>query len=233
MVDALGIDIGGTKIRAVLLRQKRILKVMEIKTPVSLEKFVAALKKILLWADGKKLHVGIAVPGVVQGSSALFCPNIGYLKNFNFRTVIPKTLPLFVDHDARCFLRSEHAVGAAQGRSRIFGLILGTGIGRAYLDEDEPAIIQAFEKEELWEKEYIHLRKKAPNQTLATFLADHALPLIHSYNATNLLIGGGVLLRPNFFTKLRQEFRKADPKLVIFRSRFKKNGVAYGAATGA
>src|SRR3989344_943023 len=120
----LGIDIGGSKIRALSSDGK----FWEFKTPKRKKEFIEILKKFL-----KADVVGIGVAGVIEGAKVKESLNIKYLKNFDFRKYFSRVR---VDNDARCFLRAEirwlsHYL-VAKPPSKIFGITIGTGIGRAF-----------------------------------------------------------------------------------------------------
>ena len=103
----LGIDIGGTKIRAVLWNGKKIVAVFNAKTPKTKQEFIKLLKTATkkLIRDNKKIKsVGIGTAGIMGENKVIFSPNIRYLKNFDFRGVFPH-FKVKIDNDARAFLR--------------------------------------------------------------------------------------------------------------------------------
>src|SRR3989338_3466778 len=115
------IDIGGSKIRAILLDGKKVLSAHETKTPKNLIAFRKALRNLV----GSNSTVGIAVPGRIRGAVFVSATNLAYIRNFNFKIFFSKT-DVHVDHDARCFARAEY-----KNKEITFFLTLGTGIGRA------------------------------------------------------------------------------------------------------
>lgn len=231
---ALGIDIGGTKIRALFLNADHIVWAREYRTPGTLSAFTRLLTKIIgLPPRQKQIPIGIAVPGVTKGTSTLFCPNIPYLTKFDFRTIVPPRSALFVDHDARCFARAEAHLGSNRNYSHIFALVLGTGIGRAYASGSTIKKIAAFEYPEKFEPEYQMIRAVGTAKQLADFLAKKLLPHIRRYTADALLVGGGVLSKKYLLQNLRTAFKEAGYSTPVFRARFKKNSVALGAALAA
>ncbi|HEX6851078.1 MAG TPA: ROK family protein, partial [Candidatus Polarisedimenticolaceae bacterium] len=76
--------------------------------------------------------VGVGIPGAIS-------PTTGLVKNANSTWLIGKPLHLDLEavlgrevrvaNDANCFALSEAVDGAAAGRSVVFGVILGTGVG--------------------------------------------------------------------------------------------------------
>ena len=225
----LGIDIGGTKIRAVLWDSKRAVKAREFKTPKNLAAFKKLLENILKSYRAKK--IGIGVPGAVSGNKILFCPNIKYLKNFDISQLRRPTSKLRLDNDARCFARAHQNLPTGKaglthldGQAVLF-ITLGTGIGRAISRAGKILKIKKFEYPESLEKEYQKLRDSKNNYALAIFLVQHLKWRFKEYNPKLIIVGGGVTGRQNFVA----EFQKAV-KLPVRKSKFGKNAAAIGAA---
>ena len=217
-----GIDVGGTKIRAVLWDGKRVIKAREFKTPKNLRAFKKLLGGILKNYRVKK--IGIGVPGAVLGNKILFCPNIKYLKNFDISQLRRRTSKLRLDNDARCFARAE-LIGGTASKKNILFLILGTGIGRAVARNSKVLKIKKLEYPEHWEKEYQKIRDSKNNCALAIFLVKHLKGRFKKYNPKLIIIGGGVTERRDFLAK----FQKAA-KLPVRKSKFSKNSAAIGTA---
>ncbi|MFA5318686.1 MAG: ROK family protein [Patescibacteria group bacterium] len=146
----IGIDIGGTKMSAVLfdVEKKEVIADYKLATPKeSLDKFL-----VMLWAlvdplieKAKKSkikisHIGAGIPGVIAAPTdknekglVLHCPNLKILDNVELGEKIKAKydLPVLLDNDANCFLRAEMILGAAKNSASVFGVTLGTGIGGA------------------------------------------------------------------------------------------------------
>ena len=133
----LGIDLGGTKIAAVVLGPgDRV--VWEDRGPTPRDDYDATLAAIAALvaagerAAGTKCSVGIGMPGAIS-------PATGVVKNANSVWLNGRTLdtdlearlarPLRFANDANCLAMSEAADGAAAGASVVFAAILGTGTG--------------------------------------------------------------------------------------------------------
>ncbi len=227
----IGIDIGGTKIRAVLWNGKRVIREREVPTPKNKRGFERSLLELvsLLGRSAPIAGIGIGAAGIVKGTLLLFSPNIPYLRNFDFRTVCP-SLPVVVDNDARSFARAELVRGAGRGAKRIFALTIGTGIGRAYGISGRIAKIKKFEYPERWEKEYQAVRSRRGDKRLADFLAEKLSRLLKPFKPEIIVIGGGVMERHRFLQRLETAFLTRGLTAKIKRPRFRKNGVAIGAA---
>ncbi len=228
----IGVDIGGTKIRAVLWNGKRITRSLEIATPKSRNDFREEILALMASLAGKSSvrGIGIGAAGIVKKTTLLFSPNIPSIKNFNFRRLFHRAIPLRVDNDARCFCRAELLKGAGRGARSLFALTIGTGIGRAYGKNGKAIRLKRFEYPEPWEGSYQILRHGSDGDRLARFLARNLAPLIEPYKPAIVVIGGGVVKRRGFLAGLRAAFKARGSELEIRRARFDKNAVALGAA---
>ncbi len=227
----IGIDIGGTKIRAILWNGKRVVRAREFPTPKNETEFREALRHLAASWDRKSSTrgIGIGVAGIVERSVLRFSPNIPYIKNFDFRELL-SGLSLRVDNDARCFLRAELFRGAGRRAESLFALTIGTGIGRAYAKNGKILALRAFEYPEPWEKRYQILRDRRDDQKLARFLACRLAALVNPYNPERIVIGGGVMKRKSFLEELRAALQREGCDSEVRGARFGKNAVALGAA---
>jgi fructokinase len=131
----IGIDLGGTKIEAILMCQSGVVEQRaRIATPTGdYRASLAALAGLIDRLDpGAHTPVGICTPGSLS-------PGSGLLRNSNSVCLNDKP---FVDdleaitgrkiriaNDANCFALSESRDGAGSGVRVVFGAILGTGVG--------------------------------------------------------------------------------------------------------
>ncbi|WP_130470693.1 ROK family protein [Candidatus Magnetaquicoccus inordinatus] len=136
----IGIDLGGTKIEAILLHpQGEILLRERLATPqgdyaATLQAIAALVKRMESHPAVRQpgLPVGIGIPGALSLQS-------GRVKNANSVCLIGEDLaadlqqllarPIRLANDADCFTLSEATDGAAAGAPIVFGVILGTGVG--------------------------------------------------------------------------------------------------------
>lgn len=132
-----GIDLGGTKIEATLFdRGMNVLASRRRATPRgTYAELLDALQGEVTWlrrtASQHELPVGIGIPGLVD-------PTTGVSLTANL-PANGQTLALDLEaraggqiisaNDCKCFALSEAQGGAGQGHRRVFGLILGTGLG--------------------------------------------------------------------------------------------------------
>jgi fructokinase len=136
-VPRIGVDLGGTKVEAILLDDDGTVEARErVATPKfdyeATVETVARLVEALDRVAGRRCSVGAGTPGAVE-------PSTGLMKNCNSTWLNGK--PLLADlerrlgdrvrvaNDADCFALSESVDGAAAGTHTSFGVILGTGVG--------------------------------------------------------------------------------------------------------
>ncbi|MGO4707304.1 ROK family protein [Microvirga sp. 2MCAF38] len=132
----IGIDVGGTKIAAVVLSAKgEMIFRTRIDTPDNYVDLIAAVPIVLdrcKQAAKDVIGVGIGMPGSQS-------PKTGLWRNCNMtfvngRDVVSDLLaaipyPTRIENDANCFALSEALGGAADGRAVVYALTLGTGLG--------------------------------------------------------------------------------------------------------
>lgn len=142
----LGIDLGGSKIEAVLLYQGRLVQRRRVATPQG--DYAATLTAIGDLVQEMEQAAGCpAVPGSVVGIGhpGSLDPRSGRLRNANstclngqpFAQDIARRLarPVRLANDANCLALSESRDGAAAGARSAFVVILGTGVGGALLHQ--------------------------------------------------------------------------------------------------
>ncbi|MBU0647178.1 ROK family protein [Patescibacteria group bacterium] len=146
---SIGIDIGGTKMSAVLFDGADILAEYMLTTPKdTFEHFMimlnALIEPLLDKARQNKIiinGIGIGVAGVLdyQEGRVLNSPNIPLLNDQRLTVYLEAKLGLSikVDNDVNCFTRAEVKIGAGKKYKNIFGITIGTGIGGAWWFNNE------------------------------------------------------------------------------------------------
>lgn len=131
----LGIDIGGTKIRAVLLDNKnKSIFCFKIETSKNKKAFLENLEVEIKKIIGKYeiSGIGVGLPGIVDKNKGVLikAPHIPFLRNWQVEKFFSKFCknPV-IDNDARCFVLAESKLGAGRGFKDIVGITIGTGIG--------------------------------------------------------------------------------------------------------
>lgn len=136
MKFAIGIDIGGTHIHGLLMREDgKIISTQTTETNARKNKEVIInniISVIRLLHKKPISGIGIGTAGIVDNKGRfLFNPNISSLKNINLRAIIKNKFKTRViqENDANCFAIAEHNYGAGKGAKNMVGLIIGTGVG--------------------------------------------------------------------------------------------------------
>lgn len=225
-----GVDIGGTKIRWVVIRRGRVVFAREVRTPRNKERFTAALGGIfhILQRRGVR-RTGVGFPGTVHGTKVVSARNTPFMNGTDIGRAAPKGMSVTLDNDARCFARAEAKRGAGRGARRLLALIFGTGIGRGFAQNGEVLRLTRFSRPERWEGAYQN-RLSLPPPVIARFLAKELAPLIAEMAPDAVVLGGGIMRKPHFFTLLRRGIRKESIHVTVRRSRLRQNGPAIGAA---
>lgn len=139
----IGIDIGGTKMAAILWDGRKVVADYVLATPKdSLEHFLVMLKALVEPLEERARHdkakiagVGIGVAGAINYEHEVVfdAPNIRILNGVNLLVKIKEVLSyeIKMDNDTRCFLRAEVKNGAGKKYKTVYGVIIGTGVGGA------------------------------------------------------------------------------------------------------
>lgn len=136
-MNKLGIDLGGTKIEAMVLDPNgKVLHNQRIATPQgSYSGTLNAINDLIQQADQQFSRfecVGIGTPGAISPSSGLMRnANSTCLNNHPLLEDLTQCLQrkVHLANDANCFALSEATDGAAQDAAIVFGVIIGTGTG--------------------------------------------------------------------------------------------------------
>jgi len=141
---AIGVDIGGTNMKAILLKDSQVLADYVLATPKdNLDRFLIMVKALidplLTKAKQARLKVeglGFGIAGLVNKPEGkiIKSPNLPWLDGIKITDWLSDNfeLPIVIDNDANCFLRTEVKLGVAQKYNNVFGLIIGTGLGGAW-----------------------------------------------------------------------------------------------------
>ena len=138
MKNKLGIDLGGTKIEAIIIDdqfqvidRKRIPTLRDEGYDAIIQRIIDLSKEMIGIGDISG-PIGICTPGTIEATT-------GLLKNSNTVCLIGKPIqedmenalgiPVLMENDANCFALAESTIGAAKKYDVVFGVILGTGCG--------------------------------------------------------------------------------------------------------
>jgi fructokinase len=133
---ALGIDLGGTKIEALLLSAEgQALWGRRIDTPAgdyaATLQAIAAMVEQARTAGGGPCSVGLGTPGSLTPEGLMKNANSQCLNGRPLRSDLEQLLgqPVRLANDANCLALSEATDGAGAGAEVVFAVILGTGTG--------------------------------------------------------------------------------------------------------
>ena len=140
-VRAVGIDLGGTNLRAALLEfsasgaallAQRKVAVGEARDPKSVADALVALVRAL--APEESLPVGIGAAAMLRGDSGVIAnaPNLGW-REVPFGALVAEHLgrPVWLENDLNAILWGEQCFGGARGCQHVLCVFVGTGVGGA------------------------------------------------------------------------------------------------------
>jgi glucokinase len=146
----IGVDIGGTKMSAVLFDGGKVIADYVLATPKdNLEHFMIMLKALIEPLQDKAKANGMAIGGIGAGIAGMLdfeenkvaeAPNLPMLNNLKLPENLAARLgveQIKIDNDAHCFLRAEMKFGAGKKHNNAFGITVGTGIGGAWWHNGE------------------------------------------------------------------------------------------------
>lgn len=133
-----GIDIGGTGIRAALLINGQIDKMEETPTGAhrTREEILKSLHGVIskIWHPNVK-SIGVGSPGFIDTTKGVIIKinNIPSWNGLPLKEILQTEwgVPTFVNNDANCFLLGEKYFGCGKPYASLLGLTLGTGLGGA------------------------------------------------------------------------------------------------------
>ncbi|MGE5682361.1 MAG: ROK family protein, partial [Bacillota bacterium] len=137
-MSVIGIDLGGTNIRAGIVTKGNLGNVLSAKVKKegsadevidSIFELIDQLKQSTLEIEG----IGIGVPSVVDVKQGIVydVQNIPSWKEVRLKDLMENryALPVYINNDANCFAAGEKYFGKAKQYENAIGLIIGTGLG--------------------------------------------------------------------------------------------------------
>ncbi|MDD4271216.1 MAG: ROK family protein [Patescibacteria group bacterium] len=138
----IGVDIGGTKMSAVLFDGQVVIADYTLATPKdNLEHFMIMLKALIeplqdkAKANGGIIKgMGVGVPGMLnyKENKIVEAPNVPLLNGLKLPDSLSAKLgieQIKIDNDGHCFLRAEMKFGAGKRYGNVFSVTIGTGFG--------------------------------------------------------------------------------------------------------
>jgi len=134
--NMIGVDLGGTNIRAGRITEDKIIRLTKFSTPSKgsveevLDQIYAAVDECF---DASTISIGVGVPSVVDVEKGIVfdVTNIPSWKVVPLKALLEKRygVPVCVNNDANCFAVGEKYFGKAKSYKNIVGVTLGTGLG--------------------------------------------------------------------------------------------------------
>ncbi len=135
-LTVIGVDMGGTNIRAGKIRNNKIENVVSERVPKTeyehevTEVLIQLIKKV---KDPDTAGIGIGVPSLVDSVKGIVY-NVQNIPSWNevfLRDILEKEfgIPVYINNDANCFAVGERFFGAGKDFDDFVGLICGTGLG--------------------------------------------------------------------------------------------------------
>lgn len=131
-MTALAIDLGGTNLRAGLMRDDAdvIIPLGQWKAPGDLAQFRARVDALV--SESESSEIGVGIPGQAQGTACAWLPNLPFLNGVDLTALFPGTR-VALGNDAHLSMLAEAAGGAAREARNAILIAIGTGIGSAVL----------------------------------------------------------------------------------------------------
>lgn len=141
--SVVGVDLGGTNIRAGRVKEGTIEEMIEVPTPdnpqtaqETIDKLINAIQAIF---TEDIQAIGIGVPSVVDRKRGIVynVVNIPHWDEVPLKEILEKhfSVPVCVDNDANCFALGERWYGAGREFENFVGLTLGTGLGGGIIQQ--------------------------------------------------------------------------------------------------
>lgn len=138
-MQAIGLDIGGTKTLALRVDADGLVMAREVvATPADDAEGIvaAAASAVASVLDDDVVAVGAGVAGIVGDGVLVFSPNLAW-RNLKVASLISQAtgLPCVADNDANVAAWGEFRLGAGRGTEHLLMITIGTGIGGGIISD--------------------------------------------------------------------------------------------------
>ena len=140
----IGVDLGGTNLRAGLLKNEQILKQESIvlinkhQLESTLDQVCSTIKRLI---TPEVEGIGIGVPSVVDSSRGIVynVANIPSWEEVPIKDILEEKfdVPVHVNNDVNCFILGEHGFGQVRDFQNVVGIAIGTGLGGGIIIENK------------------------------------------------------------------------------------------------
>jgi len=143
MGAVIGVDLGGTNVRAARIKD-HILEVQnQVRTPRNTKdewEGIEAIKEVIRSVINDQVEtIGIGVPSVVDREKGIVynVVNIPHWEEVHLKKILEKEfeIPVYLDNDANCFALAERYFGVGRDFENFVGLTIGTGLGGGIIQQ--------------------------------------------------------------------------------------------------
>lgn len=137
----IGVDIGGTNIKAGLVWKGKVIKKINLLTRADdgPEQCINQIKSAVQYFIDQASAIGIGIAGIIDSKDGVvrYSPNLTGWSNIELARILSQTFekPVKIINDVNAILLGEWIYGAGKGFKNIFLFTLGTGIGGAAVCE--------------------------------------------------------------------------------------------------
>lgn len=143
-IAIIGVDLGGTHVRAGVVSAARLAQIVSARIPSSgsVESVLQIMYELVDPLINKEVRaIGIGVPGVVDIENGIVydVQNIPSWKKVELKKFMDERyhLPVLVNNDANCFALGEKYFGKGKRFHSMIGLTIGTGMGAGIIINDK------------------------------------------------------------------------------------------------
>lgn len=136
-----GIDVGGTNIKAAFVRGRKIIRRINIPShaQAGVDRSLQQIKLAIAPFKKKAACIGIGIAGIIDSGNGIvkFSPNLKGWNNVCLASMLRREfkLPVRVLNDVNAICLGEWKYGVARGYDNVFLFTLGTGVGGAAICE--------------------------------------------------------------------------------------------------
>jgi glucokinase len=142
--NIIGIDLGGTHVRAGVVREGVLSKIESARIPSSgtVDEVLQVIFKLVDPLANQHINaIGIGVPSVVDVEKGIVydVQNIPSWKEVPLKELMEKRYghPVFINNDANCFALGEKYFGKGKNFHSMIGMTIGTGLGAGIIINDK------------------------------------------------------------------------------------------------
>lgn len=139
--NIVGVDVGGTNIKAAFVRAGKIKKRIKLSTNAhqGFKKSIGQIKLAIKPFAKEARSVGIGIAGIIDSRHGIvkYSPNLKGWHNVKLAHILKKEFkkPVRILNDVNAICLGEWKYGAAKGYNNVFLFTLGTGVGGAAICE--------------------------------------------------------------------------------------------------